>query len=335
MNDISQSINEKYNEMSEVGENYLPNDMCFALKFLNGAFMTKYKNVSAQFNFPIRCSSWNSLMEINELDTKIPILSISPLPGHYPNAKEVLIEQMNQTISKMEKLSGESFTNTKLQKACQMTEELKDIYDYLVFEVQKGDKYPCNAKTYAQMIVLFEIAFQDYISDLPAFLKIMKDLQAEIKKKIANNPVDVSSNKKILFATRYGGYDAYIEDLVPENGGRIVYADWYQIGFMERIKTTGDMIENYADYVQRYYDMNIWGNEEFSARQAAVAEKLDVGAVIFNQAFGCHSYTINYPILKDKLLKELGIPSTALSFNKIGEGREQMKTRVVALLEMM
>ena len=335
INDISQSINEKYNEMSEIGETYIPSDACFALKFLTGAYMQKSKNLSAQFNFPIRCSSWNSTMEIEELSTQVPVISISPLPGHLPNARNVLTEEINQAIAKLEKISGESCSNSRLQRTCEMTQELKKIYNYLVFNVQSGDRYPCNAKTYAQMIVLFEIAFQDYLADLPHFLKIMKDLTAEIKNKMVSEFVDVSNRPKILFTTRYGGYDSYIEDLVQEHGGRIVYADWYQIGFMDPIKTTGNMIENYADYIQAYFDLNAMGNEEYTKRQIETAKKLDVQGVIYNQAFGCHSYTINYPLLKQKLLGELGIPSTLLSFNKIGEGREQMKTRVTALLEMI
>ncbi len=335
INDISQSINEKYNEMSEVGEQYLPSDACFALKFLTGAYMQKSKNLNAQFNFPIRCSSWNSTMEIEELSTKVPVISLSPIPSHLPNARKVLIEEINQAIAKLEKLSGESCSNTHLQRTCEMTQELKEIYNYLVFNVQAGDRYPCNAKTFAQMIVLFEIAFQDYMSDLPLFLKIMKELTAEIKNKMVSEFVDVSHRPKILFATRYGGYDSYIEDLVQESGARIVYADWYQIGFMDPIKTTGNMIENYADYIQSYFDFHYRGNEEYTKRQIETAKRLDVQGVIYNQAFGCHSYTINYTLLKQKLLSELGIPSTLLSFNKIGEGREQMKTRVSALLEMI
>ena len=207
---MSHSINEKFNEMSDVGEAYLPTDACFTLKFLTGAYMDKSKNVAALFNFPIRCTSWNSTLEIQGLSTDVPTISISPILGHHPNARELLVDEINQAIAKLEKLSGESCTNTKLQKTFQMTQDLKDIYKDIIFDVQAGGKYPCNSKTYAQLVVLFEIAFQDYLSDLPLFVKIMRDLRDEIKSKLISEYVDVSHRPKILFATRYGGYDSYV-----------------------------------------------------------------------------------------------------------------------------
>ena len=65
-----------------------------------------------------------------------------------------------------------------------------------------------------------------------------------------------------------------------------------------------------------------------------VAKELNADGLVFNQLFGCHSVSNCYKLLRDKLRKE-EIPSTALTFNKIGENVEQVKTRLGALMEMV
>ncbi len=336
LNEVSNAINEKYNENSDYAENLIPADACFALKFLDGAYMQKAKNVSAIFNFPIRCTSWNLLQQMNALDTSKQNIAINVVPPYLPNSRDLIREEVNQAIARLEKITGLTCTNSKLKQVCEKTNEAKAIYEHLIFNIGPSDKYPVNVKTYAQMMALIEIAFQDYLSDLDLFLKILRGLKGEVDSLInSSQAVDVSDHPKILYVSRYGGYDSYIEEVAQEKRARLIYADWHQLGFTQQIATNGDMVDNYADYIERYNQISLDGNVSLTKRQFEIAKRLDADAVIYNQVFGCHSYTINYSLLKKRLLQELEIPSTTINFNKIGEGREQLKTRVEALLELV
>jgi benzoyl-CoA reductase/2-hydroxyglutaryl-CoA dehydratase subunit BcrC/BadD/HgdB len=65
-----------------------------------------------------------------------------------------------------------------------------------------------------------------------------------------------------------------------------------------------------------------------------MAKELNADGVVFIQLFGCHSISNCYRMLRDKVRRELEIPITAITFNKIGENIEQVKTRIGAFMEM-
>ena len=75
-------------------------------------------------------------------------------------------------------------------------------------------------------------------------------------------------------------------------------------------------------------------NDTLTDSYLGIAKKLNVDGLIFIQLFGCHSVSNCYKLLRDKLRRE-EIPSTALTFNKIGENIEQVKTRLGAFMEMV
>jgi benzoyl-CoA reductase/2-hydroxyglutaryl-CoA dehydratase subunit BcrC/BadD/HgdB len=144
----------------------------------------------------------------------------------------------------------------------------------------------------------------------------------------------MSHSPKILFTSRYSGWDHVIEEYANEYGGRIIYADWFLYGFMDRIKTSGDMFENYAAYLQSINRGFSPTNTELVDRTYQFVQKHHFDAVIYNQLFGCHSLSTGYTRLRNLLLQH-EIPSTMVSFNNVGENREQLKTRVTALLELL
>jgi benzoyl-CoA reductase/2-hydroxyglutaryl-CoA dehydratase subunit BcrC/BadD/HgdB len=188
----------------------------------------------------------------------------------------------------------------------------------------------------AEILALIEICFQDYLSDPARFRDILKQIYLEMDKNIKNmqNAYDARKLKRIFFTSRFGGWEHQIEDFVFQNGGRVIYADWFLYGFMNKIKTTGDMFENYAEYLLKLV-IDFGCNNKVNVDNIikfVLENKID--GVIYNQLFGCHSISTAYTRLKKKLIAE-GIPSTMISFNNVGENVEQTKTRTVALMELL
>ena len=65
-----------------------------------------------------------------------------------------------------------------------------------------------------------------------------------------------------------------------------------------------------------------------------LAKNLNADGLVFVQVFGCHSISNCFTMLKEKIRRELEIPSIAINFNKMGENVEQIKTRLGALMEI-
>lgn len=120
-------------------------------------------------------------------------------------------------------------------------------------------------------------------------------------------------------------------------GGRLLYADWEILGVLENIEVYAysDPIEAYAKFIMDITTKGVGcDNNALTDSYIRVARKMDVDGLIFIELFGCHSISNCYTMLRQKVRKELEIPTTALTFNKIGENIEQVKTRLGAFMEM-
>ena len=118
------------------------------------------------------------------------------------------------------------------------------------------------------------------------------ELSQKLHQKESN--VDITNYPKILFTPRFGGWDSIVEDYIDENGGRIIYADWFIYGFMNRIKMTGNIIENYADYLQTTMIGFGADNTQMVKNILHFVDTYHVDAVVYNQLFGCHSLSTGY-----------------------------------------
>jgi benzoyl-CoA reductase/2-hydroxyglutaryl-CoA dehydratase subunit BcrC/BadD/HgdB len=121
-------------------------------------------------------------------------------------------------------------------------------------------------------------------------------------------------------------------------GGRILYADWDVLGFLEEIPISNrsDPIEEYARFLLNASTKGIGCDDENMTRSyLKAAENMEIDGLIFNQVFGCPSISKTYDKLKDKLKLELGIPAIVINFKKIGENIEQVKTRVEPFMERL
>ena len=104
--------------------------------------------------------------------------------------------------------------------------------------------------------------------------------------------------------------------------------------YLKELKVS-DPVEAYAHYLMNATVNGIGcDNDALSDSYMRIAKKLNVEGLIFIQLFGCHSISNCFTMLKEKIRRELEIPSIAINFNKIGENVEQVKTRLGAFMEM-
>ena len=323
-------------------EKGVPSDECYGIKVVSGLYFEKGKNFIANVMPSVRCSAWQKMYETCTLNTPtMDSIYIDVPPYRDGDARDLAIEEVNKSIAALEDLTGNTVTNAKLREVVEYTNKCKQ-YSKRLIELSLGDYYTIHPISFAKILALIEIFFQDYLSDPKRMAEILGNLVHEMERDISlykmgeieRGIFNVKNMPKIFFTPRYGGWDYIVGDYAYENGARVIYADWWIYGFLDEIKTTGDMTRNYANYL-----LSI--SNGFGPDNAGLVKKIvdfavshDVDGVIYNHLFGCHSLTTAYTRLRKELLRE-EIPSTFVSFNNIGENREQLKTRTIALLEMI
>jgi benzoyl-CoA reductase/2-hydroxyglutaryl-CoA dehydratase subunit BcrC/BadD/HgdB len=230
-------------------------------------------------------------------------------------------------------------SDNSLQKQFRIGNQVKRFYKTILYEISSSDFYPCNPATFAEILALLTITFQDYNSNSQRYLENMSQLVKEMRERIRKGiGMDVSQMPRLLFAPMYQGWEPEIHEIIYNLGGRIIYADWDVLGFLEEISISNhsDPIEEYARFLLNASVKGIGCNDEnMTSSYLAAAEKMDIDGLIFNQVFGCPSISKTYDKLKEKLKSELDIPAIVINFKKIGENIEQVKTDVEPFMEQL
>ncbi|MCP4760994.1 MAG: 2-hydroxyacyl-CoA dehydratase, partial [archaeon] len=333
LHDIIDAVFSQFDNMYNFGvEKGVPSDECYGIKVLHGMYAHKGKNLSSALFQSIRCSAFEKCYESCVKYAPGIFIDVPPYDNEYSH--ELAVKEVYHAANELEKVTGHKITNSDLRNIAEITNSCKDYFEKIL-NIALGDKYPIEPYTFSEIIALLDICFQDFLSNPLRFKNILKNIVIEMEDKIKKGKyLDLSKSPKILFTTRYGGWDHIVGDYICSNGGRVIYADWFMYGFMNRIKTTGDMFENYATFLQ-FQGMGFGrDNKELVEHTLDFVLKNNIDAVIYNQLFGCHSLTTAYSRLRKALLKE-EIPSTLVSFNNVGENREQTKTRCIALMELL
>jgi benzoyl-CoA reductase/2-hydroxyglutaryl-CoA dehydratase subunit BcrC/BadD/HgdB len=102
------------------------------------------------------------------------------------------------------------------------------------------------------------------------------------------------------------------------------------------VKTTGNLVRNYAEHLMHFQHGFGFNNEEMGNNIIDVAQRMKVDGIIFNEVFGCRSMCTGHRMLKDLIRqKGLELPVNVITFNNIGDSIGQVKTRVSAMVEML
>ncbi|MFX0075138.1 MAG: 2-hydroxyacyl-CoA dehydratase, partial [Candidatus Hermodarchaeota archaeon] len=342
LENVITSTNKKYNEMYELGvSNGVPSELCYGINALYGMHKSKGKNVDANLNFAMRCGRWNNFYE--SLKTTVPSQILVEVPPKNSFNKDEALNQMIDNIktgiSELESITGNFVSDNSLNKQFRIGNQVKRFYKTILYEISSSDFYPCNPATFAEILALLTITFQDYNSNSQRYLENMSQLVKEMRERIKKGiGMDVSNSPRLLFAPMYQGWEPEIHEIIYKLGGRIIYADWDVYGFLEEIPISNhsNPIEEYALFLLNASTKGIGcNNDNMTSSYLTAAEKMNIDGLIFNQVFGCPSILKTYEKLKEKLKSELDIPAIVINFKKIGENIEQVKTRVEPFMEQL
>jgi len=338
--DTIDTINLKYNEMYELGiENGISSDFCYGLKSLVGAYVSKSRNLDACLNVTIRCSAYNKYLESLKIINQDPKqIWIEIPPRNIGNTLELITDNVSKAIREFEDLTGNTITDNQLRKQFKIGNQVKKSYKTIIYDISSSDFYPCNPATFSQILSLLSLTFQDYNSNSIRYRDNLIALVDEMKERIRKGiGMDVSKMPRIFVTPIFGGWEPKTHNIIYELGGRAIYADWEVIKFSEEILVANhlDPVEEYARFLLNATESGIGcDNDTLTDSYLRVAKKLNADGLVFFQLFGCHSISNCYTMLREKVRRELEIPTTAITFNKIGEGIDQMKTRLGDFLEM-
>lgn len=341
LDDVIETLNEKYNELYDVGiESGISNDFCYGIKSLFGMHISKGKNVDANLNVAIRCSAFNKYYE--SLKTIIPKQIWIDIPprvlGNQNETLEIFTENISNAIDELETITGNLITDNSLKKQFRIGNQIKRYYKTILYEISNSDFYPCNPATFAEILALMGITFQDYNSNAQSYLENMSQLVNEMRERIKKEiGMDVTGMPRILLTPVFGGWDPKSQEILYKLGARTIYADWEILGLLDEINVSrnSNPVEEYARYLLNASTNGIGcDNDTLTDSYVRIAKKLNVDGLVFNQLFGCHSISNCYTMLRKKVRKVLEIPTTVVNFNKIGEGVDQLETRLGAFMEM-
>ncbi|MFW9820293.1 MAG: 2-hydroxyacyl-CoA dehydratase family protein [Candidatus Thorarchaeota archaeon] len=339
--DVIEVINERYNEMFDLGvESGLSSDFCYGIKSLYGMNVSKGKNCEANLNFTIRCSAWNKYLEsIDAIGNPSKQIWIDIPPRNIGNSIELLADNIAKGLDQLAEISDYDFTNNALRSHFQTANQIRQTYKKIIYEISTSDFLPCNPATFSEILALLSISFHDYNSNASRYKDNISSLLTEMKGRIKNHiGMDVSKLPKILVTPIFGGWEPKTHDIIYELGGRALYGDWDLLLFLEDIPISNktDPIEAYAKYLMKANTSGIGcDNDTLTDSYLRLARNLNVDGLVFIQLFGCHSISNCFTMLKEKLRRDLEIPSIAINFNKMGENIEQVKTRLGALMEII
>ncbi len=338
--EVIEAVNEKYNDLVLLSESQgYGVDACYGVRGMYGMYQTKGKNLDLNLNTMYRCSAF--VKYFDTLHDHVPnsyFMELPTFPPGQPSAEvlDFMVAELHGVITALEKVTGNTVTQKSLLETAKLGNECRQYYREILFDIGKQDNWPCNPSSFAEILTLLNSAQIDCCSDLRRYRDDLKAIVNEMRNLIRQRKgMDVQKYRKVLFGPIFGGYEPQVQEIVYDLGGRTYYGDWDALGYLKPISLEGDMIRNYA---QHYLDISAGfgcSNAHFMDSFVNLTRELGVDAVIFNQVFGCRDMTAGYRYFKDRVTRELDIPITMVNFNRIGEGLEQVKTRVQALMEML
>ncbi len=338
--DVIDVINKKYNEMYDIGiENGISSDFCYGLKGLVGMHVSKGSNVDACLNVTIRCSAYNKYLEsLKAINQGPKQIWVDIPPRNIGNAIELLTDNISDAIKDFEKLTGNTITDNQIREHFKIGNQVKRAYKNIIYDISASDFYPCNPATFSEIMALLSISYQDYNSNATRYRDNIMSLEKEMRERIRKGiGMDVSDRPRIFVTPMFGGWEPKSHEIIYELGGRALYADWELLKLLEEIPASNhsNPAEEYARFLMNATETGIGcDNDKLTDSYLRMAKDLNADGLVFFQLFGCHSISNCYTMLRQKIRRELEIPTTAITFNKIGENVEQVKTRLGAFMEM-
>jgi benzoyl-CoA reductase/2-hydroxyglutaryl-CoA dehydratase subunit BcrC/BadD/HgdB len=247
-----------------------------------------------------------------------------------PNLQHVVRSELQRFFGVLENLSGSSITNASLLRIAKITNEirtlLREIYTYYI-----AGYVPVHTAA----LLLIHGCYVDYLGDPIFFRNRLRNLLHEIRRKYRKGMPNYRKEGvfRVLIAGS-PGFDPSLPSIFEKAGAVLLYLDLFESCFNNPlIKTTGDMFENYAQYL---LDLNIKnGIFDLLDLWMDAAKRIEADAILFSHVWGCRFTTPAYRKMKELVLDDLEIPIFPLDFYSPGDNVGQIQTRIGAFIEML
>jgi benzoyl-CoA reductase/2-hydroxyglutaryl-CoA dehydratase subunit BcrC/BadD/HgdB len=341
INDVISTINVKYNDMYELGKkDSKASDLCYGVHSIYGMHKSQYENLDANLNFTIRCDECNSYSA--SLKTMIPNqIWVGIPPVRDAKAFDIMKNNIEKAIKQLEHITGNIVTDNSLKKQFRIGNQVKRYYKTILHEIGASEFYPCNPATFAEILGLLTISFQDYNSNAQRYLENLSQLVKEMRERIKKGiGMDVSNTPRLLISPIFNGWEPRYHEIIGFLGGRAIYADWDILGLLDEIPVSkdSDPTEDYARFLLNASNKGIQCLKNCDILANSYSEytkKHGFDGVIFNQVLDCHSnYSNCYELLKNKIRSELRKPTVVVRFKKIGENIEEVKTKLTSFMNL-
>jgi len=343
LNDVISTINARYNLLYDLAiqKNVSPN-FCFGVKSLYGMHISELNNCDCTLNFTIRCNKYNDYLK--SLRAIIPNqiwIDIPPIDKQNEvNALEIMIGNLKNAIKELENITGNIVTDNSLKKQFRIGNQVKRYYKTILYDISTSDFYPCNPATFAEILALLTISFQDYNSNPQRYLENISQLVNEMRERIKKGVgMDVSDSPRILLTPIFNGWEPATQEIIYELGGKVIYSDWDLLGLLDEIPVSkdSDPIEKYARFLLNSSKKGLSCLDDcvsLTNSYLKYVKKVKVDGLIINQLADCNINFKCYDLLKNKIRTELKIPSIGIDFKKIGDSIESIKSKLLPFMEL-
>ena len=343
LNDVINSINTRYNLLHDLAiQKNVSTEYCFGIKSIYGMHVSEANNCDYSLNFTIRCNKFNKYLKSlrslipNQIWVEIPSMD----KENEEKALEIMVNNLKKTITELENITGNVVNDNSLKKQFRIGNQVKRYYKTIIHDISTSDFYPCNPATFAEILALLTISFQDYNSNAQRYLENISQLVKEMRDRINKGVgMDVSNRPRILLTPIFNGWEPEAQEIIYNLGGRVIYSDWDLLGLLEEISVSkdSDPIEEYARFLLNSSKKGLFclNNCELLINSyQKYVKKTKVDGLIINQLADCHINSTCYDLMKNRIRTELRIPSIGIEFKKIGENVDQVKTRLGSFMEL-
>ncbi len=343
LNDVINSINSKYNLLYEraIKKNVSP-DFCFGIKSIYGMHVSEANNCDCTLNFTLRCNKYNQYLK--SLRAIIPNqvwVDIPPIDKeNKEKTLEIMVNNVQKAISEIENITGNIVTDNSLNKQFRIGNQVKRYYKSIIYDISTSDFYPCNPATFAEILALLTISFQDYNSNAQRYLENISQLVKEMRDRIDRGiGMDVSNMPRILLTPIFNGWEPESQEIIYQLGGKVIYSDWDILGLLEEIPVSKDSnpVEEYARFLLNASNKGLLCLNNCDAlikSYQKYIKRTRIDGIIINELANCHLDSNCYDLLKNKFRTNLRIPSISIKFKKIGENIENLKAKLGPFMEL-
>lgn len=318
------------------GEKILPKNLCPLIKAFVGADISNTCPFFRCVDMIVGETTCDGKKKVWEIMKKYNDVYVMDLPQMKRERDfQAWIEELKTFKQRLETLTGNKIDAERLEKGIKVINKKRKALDRL-YSLRKANPVPISGK---DVLLATQIAFFDDPERLTDKVnELCDELEEMVSKKKGVFPEDT---KRILVAgTPMSIPNWKLHNIIETSGGVVVCEEtctgtrYFENYVEEGHDNIDDQLEALA---KRYLDINcacFTPNEGRIDDIIRLAEEYKADGVIYYNLQFCHTYSVEYELVKEALQKK-GIPTLFIETDYSENDTGQIKTRVQAFIEML